>query len=138
MKKTKIIKILQKITENEWKGKIIIPLTPISINSRSNNLIKKYLNDLIGTKNKILKKKEKELLNKNDLTILDSNLNIQRSFDILVNDISIPIIKLHAIINHKDQDNINEYLTELMKHASDLKYNKVDAFIFEYIIRFEE
>jgi hypothetical protein len=133
MKKTQIIKIIQKITPQECKAMIFIPLIPLSINSRSTKPLKILFNDLIGTQIKILKKKEKDILNNLNVTIDD--VKIKRNLNILVNDVSIQIIKMQDIGNN-EEENINLYLKELMNQSSNLKYSKIDAFIFEYHIQF--
>jgi hypothetical protein len=134
MKKTKIIKIIQIITPQECKAMIFIPLTPLSINSRSTKPLIKLFNDLIGTPIKILKKKEIEILNNFNVTL--NNVKIKRIFNILVNDVSIQIVKMHDIENNEEQ-NINNYLKEIMNQSSILKYSTTDAFIFEYNIQFK-
>lgn len=133
MKKTQIIKIIQKISSQECKAMIFIPLIPLSINSRSTKPLKFLFNDLIGTQIKILKKKEKDILNNLNVTIDD--VKIKRNLNILVNDVSIQIIKMQDIGNN-EEENINLYLKELMNQSSNLKYSKIDAFIFEYHIQF--
>ena len=49
MKKTRIIKIIKEINPKEYKGMIIVPLTPFTFTSRSYKQFKNILNELLGT-----------------------------------------------------------------------------------------
>jgi hypothetical protein len=133
MKKTQIKIIIQKITPQDCKAMIIIPLTPLSFTSRSTKPLKKLFNDLIGTPIKILKKKEKDLLNNFNVTLDD--VKIKRNFNILINDTSINIVKMHDVENN-EEENINNYMKEIMPHTSNYKQTMIDGFIFEYNIQF--
>jgi hypothetical protein len=112
---------------------IIVPLTTLSFTSRSTKPLKKLFNDLIGSPIKILKKKEKDILNNLSITLDD--VKIKRSFNILINDVSINIVKMHDVESN-EQENINNYLKDVMTHTSNYKQTMIDGFIFEYNITF--
>jgi len=135
MKKTKIIKIIKQTKSQEYNAMIIIPLTPFTFTSRSSKLFKKILIELLGTSKKILKKKEVEIIE--HLSLINNDVKITRSFNILINDELIEITPSHELLEDEDI-NIDNYVKDLINQIKTNKFStKLTYLIFEYNITYE-
>jgi hypothetical protein len=135
MKKTKIIKIIKQTKSQEYNAMIIIPLTPFTFTSRSSKLFKKILIELLGTSKKILKKKEVEIIE--HLSLINNDVKITRSFNILINDELIEITPSHELLEDEDL-NIDNYVKDLINQIKTNKFStKLTYLIFEYNITYE-
>jgi predicted methyltransferase len=134
MKKTRILKYIKQINPQEYNATIIIPLTPITFSSRSIKQLKEILIELLATQKKILKKKEKEIMEQ-----IISNMKelvLKRNFNILINDELIEITPMHEVLDN-EQINIDNYYKDIVNRIKILKIStKLTYLIFEYNIKF--
>lgn len=135
MKRTRIIKYIKQINYQEYNAMIIIPLTPIAFSSRSIKQLKEILHELIGTKKKLLKKKEKEIIEQINSSMTE--IELKRNFNILINDEEIEISTMH-VVSENEELNIENYLKDLSNRIKILKIStKLTYLIFEYKITFK-
>lgn len=135
MKKTRIIKFIKQINFQEYNANIIIPLTPISFSTRSAKHLKEILHELLSTQKKILKKKEKEIIEQINSNMKD--IILKRNFNILINDELIEITLMHEVLDN-EEINIENYLKDLINQIKILKIStKLTYLIFEYNITFK-
>jgi hypothetical protein len=135
MKKTRIIKFIKQINFQEYNANIIIPLKPISFSTRSAKHLKEILHELLATQKKILKKKEKEIMEQ-----INSNMKdvvLKRNFNIIINDELIEITSMHEVLDN-EEINMENYLKDLINRIKILKIStKITYLIFEYNVTFK-
>jgi hypothetical protein len=127
MKKNRIIKIIKQINSHEYNATIIIPLSQILFTSYSIKELKEILNKLLSKPKNILKKKESELIS--EIVSQDIEVEILRSFNILVNEYVIEISKQH-LISDEEKTNIDNYLKDYALKYKTYKYAKTFSYIF--------
>jgi hypothetical protein len=133
MKKTQIIKYFTECNPQEYKAMIIIPLYPINLSTRWIKHLTVMLQDLIGTRKKIMKKKENEIFDQ--ITSDTEGLQINRSFNVVINN-EIKVVSPMHPVEGDEVNNIENYTKDMKNLSKDYKhYTKITYLIFEYIIK---
>lgn len=136
MKRTRIVKYYKRTNLNEYEGSIIVSINPFNFTIRSTKILENILNDLLITSKKILKKKEKSLIESISSSLKD--IEIKRNFNIVFNEFNYVPVSDYYLVLDNEKSNIDIYLKDYkdkIKH-SDIK-GELTQLIFEYKITFK-
>lgn len=132
MKKTRIITYIKQLDQKSYSGSIIIPLTPITLSTYFMNKYKELLHELLGTKKKIVIKKELEILERISSSINDVELT--RTFHIIIDN-----EKMKISSSTSTEESLEQYANDLKTFIKDTKRSgKITHFIFDYHFAFKD